>query len=923
MLAFRQVNCILQVSFRILNLPALFKFSYNFTELIARVAVAAGKLLLVCMWMCSFNSAFAQLNTDSLDISKQSKLDTPVTNLISNPDFDPLDTVVLRPSKSAMKDLVNYTARDSMPYDAITKTVYLYGDATVTFEDLKLEADLIIIEFDKQLITARGTIDTTGELIGKPYFKQGGSDYRAKEIKYNYNSKKGYLSEFKTKEGEGYIHGDDVLKTPSNEFGIKDAKYTTCELDHPHYYIGATKIKVIPEKKIVTGAAELWIEDVPTPLLLPFGIFSLKRGQSSGIIIPSYGRTPQRGFFLNNGGYYFGLGEKADLSVTADVYANLSWATRAGYRYNNRYRYNGRLQLDLANLITGERGDPNYFKSRDFSIRWQHNQDPKARPFTNFSSNVNIVSVNTQGNSFLANNSFNPQNIITNQLQSSISYQKGFKNGKYNLSANARMDQNTQTRAVNLSLPDLTFVVPSFAPLKPRYKNTADKWYENIQTNYTVVFRNEVSTADSVLFRSINSGELLRLLDTASRFGLQHQSQIQTNFKVLKHYTLSIGTDLRELWYFQTIRKETDSEGRINNERVNGFERLFMYTPRAGISTRYYGMAQFKKGPVKAFRHVMTPTLDFSYSPDYTQSSFGGWRTYNTPDGSALPYSIFERGIFGGAPLQEQGNIGFSLDNNVEMKVAPSKKDTSNEARKIQIFESIFLRSAWNIFADSLNLQPISMRLQTRLAKNISLNGNMRIDPYLNQINTLPNNIKQVTRINEFYLNNNGSIGTITDGDIGLNANFNPKMFQRKNVKPKKGYEGEAKYINDNPLDYYDFDIPWTFNMNYTIRYNKYLNLNQQELSNFIQTFNFNGDVNVTQNWKVGFTSGYDIRNKQITFTSIDIVRQIHCWEFKLNWIPIGFRQSFLFTINVKSSLLQDLRMQRNRSWLDRNVNAP
>jgi hypothetical protein len=873
--------------------------------------------------MCSVHYAHAQLNLDSTSVSDSLVLDTPtiVPNMLLA-DFDPMDTVVLRPSKAAMKDVVEYYARDSMPYDALTKTVYLYGDAYVNFEDMRLEADLIIIEFDKQLITARGTPDSLGNLIGKPFFKQGGSDYRAKEIKYNYNSKKGYLSEFKTQEGEGYIHGDDVLKTPENHFGIKDAKYTTCELDHPHYYIGATKIKVIPEKKIVTGAAELWIEDVPTPLLLPFGIFSLKKGQSSGIIVPSYGNTPQRGFFLNNGGYYFGLGEKADLSLSGDIYTNLSWATRAQYRYNTRYRYNGALQLDIANLISGIEGDPSFFRSRDFSIRWQHNQDPKARPFTNFSSNVNIVSVNSLGNSFLANNSFNPQNIITNQLQSSISYQKGFKNGKYNLSANARMDQNTQTRVVNLSLPDLTFTVPSFAPFKPRNKNTADRWYENIQTNYTVVFRNDLSTTDTVLFSSVRNNELLQLLDTASRFGIQHRSQVQTSFKVLKFYTLSVGTDLSELWYFKTIKRDTAEDGSLQTNSVNGFERAFMYTPRVGISTRYYGLAQFRRGPIKAIRHVITPTLDFSYSPDYTRNKNTIFRTYTDRNGQEISYSIFERGIFGGTPMQEQGNIGFGMDNNIEMKVAPSKKDTSGEARKIQIFESIFLRSAWNIFADSLNLQPINIMMRTRLLKNITMNGSLRIDPYVNEIVQLPNsNFRQVVRINEFLYNRKGSLGSLTDADVGLNASFNPKTFQKKEMKKKKGFEGEAKYIQDNPLDYYDFDIPWNLNVNYTIRYNKYTNLNQQELSNFLQTLNFNGDVNVTPNWKVGFTSGYDLLKKQIAFTSIDFVRQIHCWEFKLNWIPIGFRQSFLFTINVKSSLLQDLRMQRNRSWLDRNVN--
>lgn len=843
-----------------------------------------------------------------------------VLNLYDEFTSDSLDTLKLPVSGSGPSSKIKYDARDSIVYDAPSKTIYLYGDAKVAFEEMALDAEVIQIQLDKQLITSKGVTDSLGNARGKPHFKQGQSDYNADIIKYNYKTKRGYLSEFRTKEGEGYIHGNQVKKDETNQFGIRNAKYTTCENEHPHYYIGATRIKVIPEKKIVTGPAELWLEDIPTPLVLPFGIFSIKRGQSSGVIVPTYGNSLDRGYFLRDGGYYFGLGEKADLRLTGDIYTNLSWALRSGLRYNQRYRYNGNLNLNFNYNKFGDEQDPTFNISRDFLINWMHNADAKARPFSSFRADVNIVSVNKSGNNFFANNSFNPQNIVTNQLQSSVAYYKGFKNGRINLNMSGRMAQNTQTRDVAISLPDITLTVPSFAPFKPKYKNTADRWYENITVNYTMQFRNDLNVKDSILFQGRSLAELGRLLDTAGRYGVRHDLPIQTSFKVLKFYTLSASVNLSELWYLQTIRKDTMEGGGVINQRVDEFARAFTYNPRVGISTRYYGLAQFRKGYIRAVRHVITPTLDFSYTPDFSDPSWGYFATYRNRQGNEVRYSIFEGGIMGTPSPGRQGNIGLGIDNNIEMKIKPGKKDTTNELRKVQLLESIRIGTSWNIFADSLNLSVINVSGRTRLFKNISINGTLFIDPYENVQQVLPSGFKSITRVNRFYYSEKGVPGIITNANLSLSANFNAQTFKGKSTKTAKGYEGEMKYIESNPMDFYDFDIPWSLNFNYAISYNRYTNLNNPLQSNFVQTLTFNGDLNVTKNWKVGYTSGYDLQNKQITFTSIDFIRQLHCWEFKLNWIPIGFRQSFLFTINVRSSLLQDLRMTRRRDWFDRRI---
>lgn len=840
----------------------------------------------------------------------------PDSNMVEVSETDPMDTVKIRISKEAITKKVVYTAKDSMPYDAINNVFYLYKDAKVEQEDLTLKADFLKIDINKNLVTAKGIEDTSGQTTGKPLFTQAGTEYKADVIKYNIKTKKGYLSEFRTKEGEGYIQGEDVVKTPENNFGIKDAKYTTCNLEHPHYYIGATKIKVIPEKKIVTGPANLVLEDVRTPLVLPFGIFSIKRGQSSGVVIPTYGVERARGYFLRDGGYYFGLGEKWDYTLRGSIWANGSWELKNGLRYNNRYHYNGSLLFNYADTKLGEASDPEFQRLRNFLFNWIHNADPKARPGTSFAANVNIASVNNAGSSYLQLNSFNPNNIIRNELNSSINFGKSLKGGRYNIAANASMSQNTSTRDVFLTLPNITFTASSFNPFMSRRKAAPTKWYENITINYTGQFQNRIVTKDSILFRRFDNEEFRRFYDTASNFGIVHSAPIQTSFKVFKYYTLSASVTLNEYWYTKTIRKDTFNR-QVLSRNVEGFERAFTYVPNIGITTRYYGIKNFKNGKIAAIRHVVNPNLGISYSPDYSAPRYGYYETYRDATGREIKYSIFERGIVGGPGIGRQGNVNLSIDNNIEMKVRKGK-DTAQKEEKIQIFERLGFNTSYNLLADSLNLAPVRILAQTRLFKNIGVQGDATLDPYKNEIITI-NDFKTVNRVNQFYTNTDRKLGVITNASLGINATFNKETFKRKKSdKPED--DGEVKYMNESPDEFYDFNVPWNLSLSYSVQYRRFQNLNNPTSNNISQTLGISGDVNVTPNWKVGYTSGYDLQNKQLTFTSIDFIRLLHCWEFKLNWIPIGPRQSFLFTINVKSSLLQDLRTTRRREWTDRKI---
>lgn len=914
-------------------MPELINTIYNFKIVFSEIKSTWVKLIPTLLLICSIMFVDAQNNPSSAQkkkvkekpkksISKNKNslksVDSTNTNMLMDSmdidsllTFDTMDTVHLQKSKSALKTKVKYTARDSIVYSADKKVVYLYGDAKVFYEDLNIKADFIKIELDKNLITTMGTIDSSGKLIGSPVFKQGTQEFKALRIAYNYKTKRGYLSEFGTTEGEGYVHGKDVIKNEDNEFGIQHARYTTCSADSPHFYITAYKLKVIPDKKVVALWPNLVIEDINTPLIFPFAIFPIKKGQSSGLIIPQYGSDISRGFFLRAGGYYIGLGDHADLQVTGDIYSNLSWGSHTIFRYANRYHYNGNLVFNYANNQFGLPEDPSYRTQKDFQLTWLHSQDSKARPGTNFSANVNLVS-----STYLSTNSYNAQNIVTNQMVSSISYGKSMKGGKYNLSTNARVSQNTLTRDIGISFPDFTFNVSSFTPLKSKFKPVADKWYENISTNYTFQFRNQFDSKDSLLFRSRTASEFNDYYDTTGRFGMLHTLPIQTSFKIRKYYTLSARVGLNEYWYYKTIRKEIDAEGNLVTKTYDGFERAFTYNPSVSLNTRYYGMKQFSKGKISAIRHVLIPTVGLSYTPDYSNQSY--YKTYTDATGKIVKYSIFERGLYGTPGSTKQGNIDFALDNNLEMKVWKGK-DTARKEQKVQLFETIKAAGAYNIFADSLNLSNISLSARTKLFKNVTINGSAALDPYKNVIDET-NGYKSVRRINQFYLKDGGGLGSINTAQIGLNATFNQNLLKGKKTTDKKGYSGELKYINDFPGEYADFNVPWTLTVNYTVGYNKYTNLNTPAISNFIQTLNYSGDFNLTKKWKIGYSSGYDFKNKAVSFTSINMTRDLHCWEFKFDWIPFGPRQSFLFTIHVKASILQELKQTRRREWFDRTI---
>ncbi len=783
-----------------------------------------------------------------------------------------------------INDNILYDASDSMRFDIKNQKVLLYGDAFIKYENTEIIADFIEIDWALNQIYARGRIDTSGKMIGNPEFKEGNESFKAEEMTYNYKSKKCRIKKISTKEGEGYILGKIVKKMEDDVFYLHKGDYTTCNAQKPHYAIRANRIKVIPGKKIITGPAYLTFFNIPTPLFLPFGFFPNTTKQSSGVLIPSYGESANLGFFLKDGGYYFVLNNKMDLSVKGDIYTKGSWATRSFFRYKKRYKYNGNFNLSYGRIINSEIELPDYSIKKDFFIRWSHKQDPKANPSLLFSANVNAGS-----STYHRNNSYNANDYLSNTFQSSVSLNKKWEGTPFNLSTNLRHNQNTTTKKVNLTLPEITFSMNRIFPFKNMGKSAKKHWYDKIGISYNLNTKNTISTTDSLLFTK----------DSFSKFrnGMKHSIPISTSIKVLKHFTLSPKFSLSERWYLSQIEKRWDGNT-IITDTLHKFTRAHDYSISTSLNTKLYGIAQFKKGKIAAFRHVLTPNVSLTFRPDFSKEKFGYYKSVQSDTlGNLQTYSIMQNGIYGSPGQNRQGNINFSLGNLFDMKIR-SKKDTTETLKKVTILQSMGISSGYNIFADSLNFSTIGLNARTKLLGLLDVTFSSSYDPYIINSNG--------KRINQFEINN-GRLARFTNSNASLGLNVSESFF---NKEENKDEEEKSEKKED---DFYK--IPWNLNMNYTISYNKG-NLPSSEVEP-TQSLNFSGNIKITKKWKIGFRSGYDFKEKELTYSSVDVYRDLHCWEMLFNWIPIGFHKSYTLTIRVKASVLKDLKLEKKKDWID------
>lgn len=804
----------------------------------------------------------------------------------------PKDTLVV-PGKKKSKDTgldspVKYHARDSIRFSVDLKKVYLYGDAQINFEDIELKADYIEIDQETKEVYAIGVADSTGKVTGKPKFKSGEQEFIAENMRYNFNTKKGRITEVVTQEGDGNLRGTTVKKLESGAYYIRKGGYTTCDADHPHYIIAANKLKVIPNDKVVSGPAFLMFEGVYTPLVVPFGWFPNQSGRTSGIIFPEYGDSPGQGFFFRNMGYYFNLGDRIDLQVTGDIYTEGSYGLRLASNYNVRYRFNGQVEATHNSLRSGDPDFPDFAVTNNFFFRWRHTQDPKARPSTTFTANVNAGSATNFTNGLRVN----PNDFLTNTFQSSIAFSKRWIGTPFSFNTQLMHQQNTNTRNVSVTFPDIAFNMTRIFPFARRNAVGKQRWYEKIGVSYAFNARNQVSTIDSTFFSRSTLQQM--------RNGISHGVQTNTSFRVLKHFTVAPSVNYTERWFFQSVKRGWDNETQTSFiDTTSGFFSNRDLNANVNMTTQIYGLLQFKKGAVRGVRHVLTPTLGYNFRPRMGKEEYG----YYGPGGSLVSYNPDQLSIFGMAPNFSTGAVTFNLNNNLEMKVK-SKKDTVSGMKKVKLLEAFNVSTAYNLFADSLNLQDIRLDGRTTILERLNINFGASFTPYAQDSAT-------GRKMNRWLFEETGQLTRLVNAFLQMSFNLNSKSRQQP-LESERGTPEELMMVNAMRGAYVDFNVPWNIMVSYNLSVTKAI---REDL--ITNNFNVNGDINITPKWKVGFSTGYDFHRKEVSQTSLSIYRDLHCWDFSLNWIPFGTIQSWSFDLKVKSAMLQDLKLSRRKDYFD------
>ncbi len=812
--------------------------------------------------------------------------DVKVDSLSEDEDIDPLQHSII------------YNARDSIRYETKGQKIYLFGDAYVQYEDMNLKAEFIEIDNEKNTITAFGRLDSTGNKIGYPIMKAEGQESTMRKVIYNLKTKKGKIYDISTKEGDLLLLGSEVKKDSNNVIYMRNLRCIPCEFEDSRTVFKAKKAKIIPDDKIVTGPMYLEIGGVPTPLGLPFGFFPNTKKRHSGILIPFYGNSDALGFYLKDGGFYWGINDQTDMTIRGDIYSNGSWGLRTTNNYNINYKYNGAVTLGYSEFRNGEREIPSsYSKQKDISINWRHIQDQKNNPTVRFSSDVNIRTSRY--------NKYNAQNTgqyLTNTFQSNINFTKTYKIGS--LGINARHDQNTQTKLMNISFPEVTFNVNRFYPFKKESRikqNPIDK----IGISYLLEARNTLSGADTSIFKG-NIGDSLK-------YGFRHTLPISTNITLMKYFTLTPALNLSAVMYTKTTRKELDTTTNyIINSTHKGFQTGYDANFNTALSTKLFMDYVFKGKRLKQVRHLLIPNLAYTYRPDFGEEQYGFWRDVVSDTTFKLKnkYSIFENTLFNGPGQGKQNSLSLNLNNNLEAKIR-QKTDTGFIYNKVTLMQNLSFSGNYNFAADSFKLSLLSITGRTKIWKYFDLVFGSTFDPYYSTVltNTFTNN-QYTYRTSRYLVNENGRFADFKTGNIAINASFSSNSFTPRPKKPDLT-NGAEKGAPTNTLQAQE-RLPWNLNVYYNVTYTKVL-----EKIKDIQTVNFSGDVSVTKYWKLGVTSGYDLTNKNLSYTSINLYRDLRCWEARIDWVPFGFRKSYSLTINLKTSMLSDVKIPRQRQWYD------
>lgn len=811
---------------------------------------------------------------------------------------------------------VSIIAVDSQKSEVAKNISHLYRGAKVKYQDFELSADYIRLDRNQKKIFASGIYDKSGKYVGRPIVIMGNgeSPKTVDSLYYDYEKQEGNTYGIMTEVDGGFIQANIVRKNIYDEMSIYKGLYSTCNLPYPHTHFGIHISKgIVTKNQIISGPAYLVVMGVPMPVAFPFAFFPKPDKRASGFLFPSFGEDYTRGFSMRDIGWYLAFNDYWDSEIRGSLYSKGSWEASINTRYTVNYKFNGGFNIRYANTKVGVEGTDNYGSNKDFNVTWNHTQRQEANPGTSFSASVNFGTASYFQNTGTGSNQTTYQNLAQNRMGSSISYGKVFADGKVNLTASLTHSQNMADRTIQLSLPNISLNVSSFNPFDSKDRVGEQKWYQRINVGYSFQAQNTVSTADSLLF---SSGGFKRFQN-----GFQHNIPVSLSLNAFKYFQFNTSVNYTERWYLQSTRQRIDNTPSGYKQRLDtlqGFNRAYDYSISTGLSTKIYGMYP-KIGKIEAIRHVVTPSINFNYRPDFSDPRYGFYQHYNDQYGNRNVYSIFAQGIYGSPSAGKSAGIGFSIDNNIEAKVKSKSDTTDGGFKKIPILQGLTFSGNYNFVADSLKLSPITFSGRTAFFdQKMNVNFNGTFDPY-----TIDDNGVRINR----YAIKDGSLARLTNFGLSFDYSLNPKAAKSRNNNIdslRKEMSGAGMTpeqaqalarISSDPNAFVDFNIPWNLAASFSFNMSKFFNASTRRMDNQItSTLNLHGDFSVTPKWKVTFQSGYDFKQKEVVMTSFNIYRDLHCWDMSFGWMPFGRYRSYNVTIRAKASILQDLKLTKRAS---------
>ena len=910
-----------------------------------------------------FRKKHKRASNDSITINKAVRKDSAGREIIDTTKMDSLQLAIYRHNKQIDDSIyldslnrqkkngidapVTFSANDSMVYDAQNKTAFLYGTSNVKYENMDLKSERIYLNMDSSLVHATGVRDTaTKGLTGTPVFSMGSDNYESDTMAFNFKSKKGLIQNVTTQQQEGFLSSQLSKRNDKGEIFLKHGRYTTCDKDCPDFYIALSRAKVRPGKDVVFGPAYLVVADVPLPLAIPYGFFPFSKKYSSGFIMPSYGDESTRGFYLRDGGYYFALSDKWDLKLLGEIYTKGSWGLSVATNYRKRYRYNGTFYAAYQDTKTGDKGLPDYTRQQSFKIQWSHRQDQKASPYSSLAASVNFATSSYERNNL--GSLYNPQTLTQTTRTSSVSWGTNFSSIGLSLSATANLNQNMSDSSIALTLPDLNISLSRFYPFKRRHAVGAERWYEKISVSYTGQISNSINTKEDRLLRS----NLIK----DWRNGMQHRIPVSGNFTLFNYINVSPSFNFTDRMY---TNKVTKSWNRATQKEVSdttyGFHNIYNWDLSLSASTKLYGMfipnRKIFGDKIQAIRHVITPSVSFSYAPDFGSSRYGYYSTYQrtNADGSVelVDYSPYSNGLYSVPGRGKTGNVSFSFDNNIEMKIKSDKDSTG--IRKISIIDNLGFRMSYNMAAKEKPWSNLSVDLRLKWWKNYTFNLNAVFASYAYELNSngepyvgnhtywgmgkigrfqgMSQNISYTLtpeKIKKLFGGGGDDDDTKSkrndpeaEGvDTDIESNVDDDMIEGQRSARRKGSGHKAKTDDDG---YMSFSMPWSITFGYGITMRESNDINRFNYKTmrypytFSQTLNFSGNLRISDGWNISFSSGYDFEHHALSMTTASLQRDLHCFNMSCQVVLAPYT-SYNFTFRCNASTLTDALKYDKRS---------